>query len=153
MIFIVQRAISWSSPLESWWKLEAELLFVCLKTSPVIFRQNGDRLLWKHPQTGTCISLWWGDSAHCPRQTRHAKPFLVVVILSFKSLHNTQESYLFTESENILCWKGLTRIIKSKSERNGPYRDQTHNLGAIITMLLTNLFWVHCFTKNPRIFL
>lgn len=52
MIFSVQRAISWSSPLESWWELEAELLFVSLKTSPVIFRQNGNRVLKKHPKTG-----------------------------------------------------------------------------------------------------
>ncbi|RMC10068.1 hypothetical protein DUI87_12866 [Hirundo rustica rustica] len=36
-----------------------------------------------------------------------------------------------TESQNILGWKGPTRIIKSNSKVNGPYRDQTHNLGVI----------------------
>lgn len=31
MIFTVQRAISWSPPLESWWRLDADLLFVFKK--------------------------------------------------------------------------------------------------------------------------
>lgn len=38
-------------------------------------------------------------------------------------------------TENILIWKGSTRIIKSSSQVNGPQRDQTHNPAAISTML------------------
>ena len=40
--------------------MEAELPFVSLKTSPVVFRDNGDRVLKKHTRTrkgGTCFSL------------------------------------------------------------------------------------------------
>lgn len=40
--------------------METELLFVSLKTSPVILRQNGDRVLKTHPKTGkggTCFNL------------------------------------------------------------------------------------------------
>ena len=40
----------------------------------------------------------------------------------------------FIESQNILGWKESTRIINSSS-LNGPYGDQTINLGIINTML------------------
>lgn len=38
-------------------------------------------------------------------------------------------------SQNSLGWKGSTRIIKCNYGVNSPYRDRTHNLGFISTML------------------
>lgn len=37
--------------------------------------------------------------------------------------------------QNSLTWKGLTMIIESNSWTNGPYRDWSHNLGIISTLL------------------
>lgn len=56
-----------------------------------------------------------------------------------------QESYLFTESGNILSWKGPPRIIKSTSERNAPYRDRSHNLGALINQLVLGALFCKVF--------
>lgn len=41
----------------------------------------------------------------------------------------------FTAWQNILSWKEPTRIIQLNSYVNSPYRDRTHNIGTISTML------------------
>lgn len=41
----------------------------------------------------------------------------------------------FTAQQNILGWKEPTWIIQPNSYVNSPYRDRTHNLGTISTML------------------
>lgn len=45
----------------------------------------------------------------------------------------SREYRYFTESQNILIWKGPKKIIKSNSYMNGPYGDQTHSLCVIST--------------------
>lgn len=63
----------------------------------------------------------------------------LLLLISDKAIHLTTKT-----SQYILSWMSSTRIIKSSSKVNGPYRYQTLNPGVINTMFPTELMLDLC---------
>lgn len=106
--------------VQCWWKWSNKfaIMLSCKLTFNITFGKH--RHYVQKPCVSFCRHDWQVLWAMCFQNKYDSIP------LGWKLTQITQ---------NVLCWKGLTRIINSSSQVNGPYGNWTYDLGVISTML------------------